>query len=96
MSFARAQSGNNLETVSKGLKFIGVETGGICPPFEREMLADEEAKVVFRDEHGVIKQDKKDGTTMPQFLEYPVRDRKTWENFQYFVWRWKEITGKAD
>jgi hypothetical protein len=56
---------------------------GICPPFEREILADEGDKVVFRDEQGVVKRDRKGFTTMPQFLEYPVKDRKTWEEHKW-------------
>lgn len=51
---------------------------GICPPFKREVLADEGDAVVFRDGHGVVKRDFKTSTSMPQFLEYPVRDRETW------------------
>ncbi|MFC1526142.1 hypothetical protein ACFL6X_04950 [Candidatus Latescibacterota bacterium] len=65
---------------------LGVGTGvdfGICPAFERENLADEGDTVVFRDEHGITKRDRKDGTTMPQFLDYPVKDRKTWEEHKW-------------
>lgn len=56
---------------------------GIYPPFKHEVLADEGEKVVFRDEQGVIKRDRKGWTTMPQFLEYPVKDRKTWEEHKW-------------
>jgi uroporphyrinogen decarboxylase len=55
----------------------------ICPPFKREILGDEGDKIVFRDEHGVIKRDSRGHTTMPQFLEYPVKDRKTWEEHKW-------------
>ncbi len=56
---------------------------GICPPFKHEILADEGDKIVFRDEHGVVKRDRKGYTTMPQFLEYPVKDWKTWEEHKW-------------
>lgn len=56
---------------------------GLCPPFKHEVLADEGDKIVYRDEQGVIKRDRKDVTTMPQFLEYPVKDRKTWEEHKW-------------
>ena len=56
---------------------------GLCPPFEREILEDEGDTIVFRDEQGVIKRDSKGHTTMPQFLEYPVKDRKTWEEHKW-------------
>jgi uroporphyrinogen decarboxylase len=52
---------------------------GICPAFEQEVLADEGETVVVRDADGVVKRDRKDGASIPAFLEYPVRDRKSWE-----------------
>lgn len=57
---------------------VGV-TCGICPAFEHEVLADEGETVVVRDADGVVKRDRKDGASIPMYLEYPVRDRKTWE-----------------
>ncbi len=63
--------------VEAGLNF------GICPPFEREILEDEGDTVVFRDEQGTIKRDSKSDMTMPQFLEYPVKDRKSWEEHKW-------------
>ena len=56
---------------------------GLCPPFKHEVLADEGDKVVFRDEQGVVKRDRKGWTTMPEFLEYPVKDWKTWEEHKW-------------
>jgi len=52
---------------------------GICPAFKEEILADEGETVVVRDAHGTVKRDRKDGSSMPAFLEYPVTDRKSWE-----------------
>lgn len=69
--------GFDTHSVGTGVNF------GLCPAFERETLADEGDKIVFRDEQGVIKRDRKDATTMPQFLEYPVKDRKTWEEHKW-------------
>jgi uroporphyrinogen decarboxylase len=56
---------------------------GICPEFEQKVLEDEGETVVLQDEQGVIKRDRKKSTTMPQFLGYPVRDRKTWEEHKW-------------
>jgi len=52
---------------------------GIHPKFESTLLRDEGDAVVFRDEHGVIKRDWKRSMSMPQFLEFPVTDWKSWE-----------------
>jgi len=56
---------------------------GICPPFEWEILEDEGETIVFRDEQGTIKRDSKREMTMPQFLDYPVKDWKTWEQHKW-------------
>jgi len=60
----------------------GVEFG-IFPAFEPKVLADEGETVVVRDAQGVVKRERKDGMSMPQFLEYPVKDRKTWEEHRW-------------
>lgn len=52
---------------------------GIHPKFEEQILEDHGDTVVMRDEHGVVKRDRKDGSSMPEFLDYPVKDWKTWE-----------------
>ncbi len=62
---------------------------GPCPAFEREVLADEGDTIIYRDEQGVIKRDRKAHTTMPEFLEFPVRDRKTWNEHK---WRFDAST----
>jgi uroporphyrinogen decarboxylase len=56
---------------------------GICPAFKEEVLADEGETVVVRDSQGVVKRDRKDHNSIPAFLEYPVRDRQTWEEHKW-------------
>jgi len=55
---------------------------GIFPPFERREIADEGDLVVFRDERGITARGRKDGCSMPEFLEYPVRTREDWEQLK--------------
>ncbi len=55
------------------VEYTGVDFG-ICPAFQQEVLADEGETVVVRDADGVVKRDRKDGGSIPMFLEYPVRD----------------------
>ena len=63
--------------------FGGSGTGTpFWPPFEREVLEEDEATIVFRDESGVIRKDVKQGRSMPQFLEFPVRERADWERLK--------------
>lgn len=55
------------------------------PGFAHEILADEGESVVFRDAGGIIKRDRKPefGTSMSQFLEFPVKERADWEALKW-------------
>jgi len=52
---------------------------GIFPPFEKTIISQDSQTIVFRDEKGILKRDRKDGTSMPEFLEYPVKTPADWE-----------------
>ncbi|HID94978.1 MAG TPA: hypothetical protein EYP53_02830 [Candidatus Latescibacteria bacterium] len=54
------------------------------PPFEKETIKEDERTVVYRDEFGVIRRERKDDPqlSMPQWLEFPVKDRKDWEEIK--------------
>ncbi len=59
----------------------GIDTGisfGLCPAFERELVDGDEEHIVFRDEEGVLQRARRDGTSMSEWLDYPVKDRQTW------------------
>ena len=51
------------------------------PPFPSDVIAEDETTTTTRDGDGIIKRNLKvrADTSMPQFLEFPVRDRKDWE-----------------
>jgi hypothetical protein len=49
------------------------------PPFEREVLQEDDDYIIFRDTSGVIRKDVKRGRSMPQFLRFPVESRSDWE-----------------
>ena len=55
------------------------------PAFEHEILVDEGETVVFRDGGGIVKRDRKPefGTSMSQFLEFPVKERADWEAMKF-------------
>ncbi len=56
---------------------------GLCPGFEREHIEEDGEHLVFRDEQGVLQRARKDGTSMSEWLDYPVKDRKTWEQHKW-------------
>jgi uroporphyrinogen decarboxylase len=57
---------------------LGVNVG-FSPPFEPEVLEDEGSTLLVRDQYGIVKRQRKDGYGMPQFVSFPVSDRKSWE-----------------
>jgi hypothetical protein len=55
----------------------------IDPPFEREVLEDEgETEIVREIDGGISRYLKSEPTRMPQFIEYPVKDRAGWEAYK--------------
>lgn len=61
---------------------VGVPLGAL-PRREREIVSREDGKIVYRDGLGVLVQEVTEGThTIPHFIEFPVRDRATWEAFR--------------
>ncbi len=55
----------------------------IVPWYRRTVLEDAEETQVVRDEDGIVYRISKTVPgTLPQYLEYPVRDRKTWREYK--------------
>jgi uroporphyrinogen decarboxylase len=55
----------------------------IVPWFQRTVLQDEEDTQVVRDEDGILYRiSKSNPSVLPQYLEYPVRDRASWKEYQ--------------
>lgn len=63
------------------LEFIPINSF-VWPYFDAETLIDEGDTFVHRNEYGVVVRDRKELDSMSQFLEHPVKDRKTWEQFK--------------
>ncbi len=51
---------------------------GIFPRFERRVLREDAETVTYRDESGITKRDRRDGGSMPAFLDYPVKTPDDW------------------
>jgi hypothetical protein len=52
---------------------------GIWPAFEKKIIEQTEDFIIWRDERGITKRDRRDGLSMPDFLDYPVKCRRDWE-----------------
>lgn len=55
---------------------------GPCPPFERQVLSEDENYITFTDSWGIVRRDYKHGESMSQFLRFPVSNRDDWERFK--------------
>ena len=55
---------------------------GVNPWFEREVFEEKERTVIYRDQYGIVREDSKLRSTIPNYLEYPVKDRDSWEKFK--------------
>ena len=60
---------------------LGVEIG-FHPPYEQKVVADEGAYELIQDQYGIIKRIQKGRSGMPQFVQFPVSDRASWEKLK--------------
>lgn len=55
---------------------------GPCPRFERVILEEDADRYVYIDEWGIKRRDLKGRESMPEFLAFPVADRRGWEQYK--------------
>jgi len=55
---------------------------GINPWFESEVIEERERSVIVRNNYGIVCEQMKNSETIPNFLEYPVKDWDTWKKFK--------------
>ena len=65
----------------EGFRVINVDLGYV-PPFEYEFISEDERTITARNEQGIVRRSMKHGATIPEFLDYPVKDRATWESLK--------------
>lgn len=51
---------------------------GLLPPFPQETVREDDEFIVWRDPRGILRRDRRDFASMPEFLEYPVRSPADW------------------
>ena len=52
------------------------------PPFERKVIEEDEEHRIIIDEMGITKQVRKDETSIPRFIRWPVKNRDDWEKLK--------------
>ncbi|MBI2843828.1 MAG: hypothetical protein HYX78_10550 [Armatimonadetes bacterium] len=55
---------------------------GIYPPFEQEVIAEDARFITYRDARGITMRSRRDGGSMPEFLDYPVKSASDWERLK--------------
>lgn len=69
---------------------IGLEAGfalpnlicGIYPGFESAIIEETDTLITWRDERGVTQRGRKDGGSIPEYLEYPVKTPEDWDRLK--------------
>jgi len=88
----------------KGMRRIPLHSW-ISPPFDVEILEENDETVVLRDEGGITRKIRKDRSCAPQFLSWPVKNRQDFERIkeerfnpeskERLPENWKEIVEKV-
>ena len=64
-----------------GIRHVEVNLG-YCPAFPRQIIRETDTSIMFRDELGILQESRKDSTSIPRYLDYPVKDRESWEKLK--------------
>lgn len=67
--------------LDKGIEKIDGEWG-IWPPFEPLVLWEDEERIQRRDKDGTVVLVRKDSASLPHVLDWPVKDRASWEELK--------------
>lgn len=55
---------------------------GPCPVFDTAVVEENEHTFIFHDTWGIKRRDIKGSMSMPEFLEFPVKNRRDWEQYK--------------
>ncbi len=53
------------------------------PPFETTLLDEDEEHRIIIDDMGITKQVRKDETSIPRFIEWPIKNKQDWERVKF-------------
>jgi uroporphyrinogen decarboxylase len=66
---------HNYFSFDDGIKKLPINCW-VYPPFERQIVNEELDTITYIDEFGITKKERKDGLSMPAFIDYPVKNEK--------------------
>jgi len=55
---------------------------GYWPYFEERTVAEKQDTLIVSDKFGIVKEIRKNGSSVPKYLDYPVKDRNDWEKLK--------------
>ena len=64
-----------------GFRLVDVNLG-YFPKFIPETIEEKETTRIVRDEMGILQETRKSGSSIPRFIDYPVKDRESWEKLK--------------
>lgn len=67
--------------LDKGIEKIDGEWG-VYPHFERRVLAEDDVTITYVAADGTVEQVRKDSSSLPHVLDWPVKDRASWEQLK--------------
>ncbi|NLV91712.1 MAG: hypothetical protein GX030_04870 [Firmicutes bacterium] len=56
---------------------------GVIPTFPREVVREEGDNLIVYDSEGVLCAVPKEGSSIPHYLDFPIKDRRTWEEYKH-------------
>lgn len=80
----------DIDNEKKAYEYFGIESWAVVAvnpgpmaPFEHKVLEENEERIVYRDAMGCVAEiNKKGNRSIPHFLDFPIKDRKTWQPFK--------------
>ena len=78
----KAENWNKYSGFDSGVTEIRRDLLGMCPFFEEVVLEDKTDTQVVRDQWGVVKEIGKGYSTIPKYLEFPIRNLGDWEKMK--------------
>lgn len=67
--------------LDSGFRFVDVNLG-YCPAFPYKILEEKEHTRIVQDEFGIVAEIHKEHSSIPRYLEYPVKDWEDWERLK--------------
>lgn len=67
--------------VDPGIRILNINCG-YAPPFKYEVLEEKHNTRIIRDSLGIVQEIRKEGASIPHYLDYPLKCRADWEKLK--------------